>query len=144
MKNKRRVKRASDQTGALPTAKEVALVRELEARWRLELPQGYARDLPFVRGFLDVFALGADNPPEQVLRRLRNARQLAWDGLVGVEIARKLGVPEQLGAVLHAYGMAQVPRWWRDEGGDAPLLDRLTAEALDGDTSAITALSAVD
>lgn len=137
---KRPVRRTEGADGALPTAKELELTRELARRWRLDLPAGYAQDLQFVRGFLDVFALdGRRNTPEQVLRRLRNARQLAWDGLSAEEIARKLDVPGCLGPVLQVYGLAQVPRSWhadvdRDAAGeDEPLVDRLTEHVLAGE-----------
>ena len=120
------------------TARQVELTKELARRWRLNLPAGYTQNLPFVRAFLDAFALdGRRNPPDQVLRRLRNARQLAWDGLTPDEIARKLDVPACLGAVLHAYGLAQVPRsWTRPEEpveDDATLVDRLSERVLAGD-----------
>jgi hypothetical protein len=123
---------------ALPTAKQIELARELARRWHLVLPEGSMQDLTFVRAFLDVFALdGRRNPPEQVLRRLRNARQLAWDGVVAEEIARKLDLPPCLGPMLHAYGLAQVPRSWRIEDGPAAdsetLVDRLTERMLAGE-----------
>src|ERR1041385_3224660 len=139
-KSKRRggVSRQQDGSGTdLPTAKELALVRELSRRWRLSLPRAYERDLPFVRAFLSVFALDrSTNPPELVLRRLRNGRQFAWDGLDADEIARKLELPECLGPILHQYGLEQIPRFWRtreNDGSEMPLLDRLTDLALDGD-----------
>ncbi|HEX9465944.1 MAG TPA: hypothetical protein VGB82_25370 [Alphaproteobacteria bacterium] len=138
---KRPVRRSERADGGLlPTTKELELAAELARRWRLDLPAGYAQDLQFVRGFLDVFALdGRRNPPEQVLRRLRNARQLAWDGMSAEEIARKLDLPGCLGPVLQAYGLAQVPRSWHTEsngdapGDDAPLVDRLTEHVLAGE-----------
>jgi hypothetical protein len=136
----KRVKRGqSADGGALPTAKEVALAGELAERWRLDLAKDWRNDLSFVRAFLTVFALDRrENPPEQVLRRLRVARQLAWDGATGTEIARKLDVPECLGPVLHAYGLTQVPRSWReaaDVDEDPPQLDRLTELSIEGDES---------
>jgi hypothetical protein len=142
---RRLVKRQQEASGAvLPTAKELALARELATRWRLTLPPAFESDLPFVRAFLSVFALDrATNPPELVLRRLRNARQFAWDGLGPEEIVRKLELPDCLGPILHAYGLAQIPRFWRTEEHDeaeAPLLDRLTDLALEGDDAAIEAL----
>lgn len=138
---KRAVVRERSTAGvALPTAKELELAVELARRWRLALPAGYARDLAFIRAFLDVFALdGRRNPPEQVLRRLRNARQLAWDGVGADDIARKLDVLPCLGPLLHAYGLAQVPRRWRVESendavdGDDTLVDHLTERVLAGD-----------
>jgi hypothetical protein len=144
-RRQRPARRQQEASGAdLPTAKELALAAELAARWRLTLPEAYERDLPFVRTFLSVFALDrATNPPELVLRRLRNARQFAWDGLGPEEIARKLELPDCLGPILHHYGLAQVPRFWRTEEYDdaeAPLLDRLTDLALDGDEAAIEAM----
>src|SRR5437762_919880 len=98
---RRTVKRQQHTSGAdLPTAKELTLARELATRWRLTLPKAYEGDLPFVRALLSVFALDrSTNPPELVLRRLRNARQLAWDGIGPEEIARKLDVPACLGLV---------------------------------------------
>src|SRR4051794_19439854 len=85
------------------TGKQLALARDLAQRWKLDLPEGRESDLAVIRAFLDAFALASDNPFEQVLRRLRNARQLAWDGLTAEEIARKLELPGCLGPVLHAY-----------------------------------------
>ncbi len=136
----KRVKRGqAADGGALPTAKEIALAGELAQRWRLDLAKDWRSDLPLVRAFLTFFALDRrDNPPEQILRRLRVARQLAWDGATGMEIARKLDVPECLGPVLHAYGLTQVPRSWRenvDAEDDAPQLDRLTELSIEGDES---------
>jgi hypothetical protein len=136
---RRSVKRAQTASGAiLPTVKELALVRELATRLKLALPDTYEHDLPFVRAFLSVFALDrATNPPELVLRRLRNARQLAWDGLAPDEVASKLELPVCLGPILHRYGLDQVPRRWHDGSEPEPtidmLLDRLTEAVLDGD-----------
>jgi len=147
------VQRAADSAGrALPTAKELDLLRELGRRWGIDLPSGYRQDLAFVRAFLDVFAFdGARNPREQIVRRLRNARQLAWDGVAGEDIARKLDVPLCLGPVLRAYGLAQVPQSWRVQGeaekaapqatvhetpSQETVVDRLTEAMLDGDDSA--------
>jgi len=155
----RPVQRAADAAGrALPTAKELDLVRELGRRWGLELPSGYRQNLPFVRAFLDVFAFdGERNPRDQIVRRLRNARQLAWDGVAGEDIARKLDVPACLGPVLRAYGLAQVPQSWRvrdDEEKGAPqaavhdtpghetVVDRLTESMLAGDDSVWTEFAA--
>ncbi len=125
--------RSSRKRPSAVTAKQLALARELARRWKLDLSKEHEGDLAFLRAFLDAFALSADNPFEQVLRRLRNARQLAWDGLTGEEIARKLELPACLGAVLHAYGLAQVPRRWRSEGsdGEPPVLDRATELVLE-------------
>jgi len=141
---RRPVQRAADPAGnALPTARELDLVRELGRRWGLDLPAGYRQDLALVRAFLDVFALdGQRNTREQILRRLRNARQLAWDGVAAADVARKLDVPECLGPLLHAYGLSQVPRTWRVAADSEPatadetLVDRLTASELSGDEAA--------
>src|SRR5256885_16263556 len=100
---KKTVRRRHTAVGAaLPTAKELALLHELAARWRLGLPEGCESDLRLVRAVLDAFALSPSNSFEQILRRLRNARPLAWDGLGGGEIAIKLELPECLRSVLHA------------------------------------------
>ncbi len=150
---RRPVQRVADSAGrALPTAKELDLLRELGRRWGIDLPAGYRQDLRFVRAFLDVFAFdGQHNTREQILRRLRSARQLAWDGVAAEDIARKLDVPPCLGPVLRAYGIAQVPRSWRakddseehqsdqkgadDKAADEKLVDRLTQSTLAGDDS---------
>jgi hypothetical protein len=136
---RRLVKRQQQASGTnLPTAKELALAREVATRWRLSLPATHASDLPFVRAFLSVFALDrSTNPPELVLRRLRNARQLAWDGVGPEEMSHKLDLPDCLGPILHRYGLDQVPPQWRDDSEPEPtidrLLDRLTEAALEGD-----------
>jgi len=84
------------------TPKQLALARELARRWHLDLPLSRESDLAFIRAFLDAFALSSDNPFEAVLRTLRNARQLAGDGIAGDEIARKLMLPVCLAPVLES------------------------------------------
>jgi hypothetical protein len=143
----RRKKEAPVTGVAAPTTAQVALMGELARRWRFDLPRGYTRDLDFVRAFLDVFALDRKrNPPEQVLRRLRVARAMAFDGATAEEIVRKLDVPACLASVIYDYAKAQVPRRWADKAGDdgtKPPLDVLSERAIEDDDSVWKELEAL-